>query len=129
MPLKYRNPTTAFSVGVEPVPPIFKEDFFMIEFRDEVSGQGGRVSFKRENPDLMTVAFVDLDPGVEPRKAVADPVKAENILAIVQYTIAWLKALKPITFPGGFEAATPLNFDGLPVLEGLVEQLKSELLP
>lgn len=128
MPLKYRNPNTAFSVDITPAPPIFLNDVFTIEFRDEVSGQGGYVSFRRENPDLMTVAFVDLDPGVEPQKAVADPVKADNILAIVQYTIAWLKALKPITYPTGFDAARPLNFDGLPVLEKLAEQLKSELL-
>lgn len=128
MPLKYRNPNSAFSVGITPMPPIFLEDTYMIEFRDEVSMQGGRVTFKRVNPELMTVAFTDLSPGVEPQKAVADPVLAENILAIVMYSIAWLKALKPITYPTGFEAAKPFGFSGLPALEKLAEQLKAELL-
>ena len=128
MPLKYRNPSTAFSVGITPMPPIFLEDRYIIEFRDEVSNQGGHITFKRVNPDLMTVAFSNLSPGVEPHKAVADPVLAENILAIVMYTIAWLKALRPITYPTGFEAAKPLNFSGLPALEKLAEQLKAELL-
>ena len=127
MPLRYRRSSKAFTLDFQPLPPLFLEDVYMINFQDPETGQYGRVSFKRETPELMTVAFVDLGPGVVPRKAVADPVKAENILAILQYTIAWLKALKPITYPGGFEAAKPLNFEGLPVLERLAEQLKSEL--
>lgn len=128
MPLNYRRAAKALTIEFSPLPPIFLEDVYMLDFKDPKTGQYGRVSFRRENPELLTVSFTDLGPGVEPHKAVADPVKAENILAIVLYTIAWLKALKPITYPGGFEAAQPLNFDGLPVLEKLAEQLKSELL-
>lgn len=127
MPLKYRNSGTAFKVEVISVEPIFLNDTFLIEFRDMVTMQGGRVSFRRVNPGLMEVAFTDLSQGVVPRRAVPDPVSPENTLAIINYTILWLKNLQRLSMPGAFDIAKPPDFDGLDTLEKLAKQIQGDL--
>ena len=127
MPLKYRDPNESFAVTVIPIEPIFLQDTFIIEFRDMVTMQGGRVTFKRVHPELMEVAFTELDKGVVPRNAVPDPVSPENTLAIVNFTILWLRNLKRLSLPGAFDVAKPSNFSGLVTLEKLAKQIKGDI--
>ena len=112
-------------INIEPIQPIYLKNETLIEFRDPRTMQGGRVSFRRIGIKLV-VEFQDLDPGVEPTNAVANPVEAANIVAIIDYTMEWLRNLKAVTLPGAWDTARPLGFDGLETLQKARDQLEME---
>lgn len=120
-----RNIGPRLEIDIEAIQPIYLTDETLIEFRDPLTMQGGRVSFRRKGLILL-VEFQDLDPGVETTKAIANPVEAGNIVAIIDYTIEWLKNLDKVTLPGSWEIARPLGFDGIETLEKVKAQLQQE---
>lgn len=113
-------------INIEPIQPIYLTDEALIEFRDPDTTQGGRVSFRRVGRKLL-VEFQDLDPGVEPTGAIANPVEAPNIVAIIDYTLAWLENLSKVTLPGAWDTARPLGFDGVPILTKVRDQIQQEI--
>ena len=121
-----QNTGPRLEINIEQIQPIYLTDETLIEFRDPVTMQGGRVSFRRVGRKLI-VAFEDLDPGVEPTGAVENPVEAANIVAIIDLTITWLENLNKVTLPGSWDTARPLGFDGLETLKKVKKQLEMEL--
>lgn len=113
-------------INAEEVPALYLKDETMIEFRDPGTMRGGRIGFKREGQRLL-VEFIDLDPGVEPIKAIEDPVEAANILAIVDYVIQWIENLNAVFRESTMRNTLPIGFDGLPVLKKLSRQLRLEV--
>ena len=112
-------------LDVEVIPAVGFRNITMIEFRDTDTMRGGRVNVRREGFKLL-VEFIDLEPGVEPVKAISDPVEARNVLAIVEYAIEWLVKMQKYS-PTLVENTKPITFDGLPILKKLAEQLRLEV--
>lgn len=111
-------------IEVEIIPALYLPDMTMLEFRNPETRRGGRVCFTQVKNKLL-VEFVDLDPNVEPVKAIADPVEAGHILDIVRYVIEWLEKLR-MHLPSQVDNTKPLAFDGLPALRKLEKQLLLE---
>ncbi len=112
-------------IEVEIIPALYLPDMATLEFRNPATTRGGRVCFTQVKNKLL-VEFVDLDPNVEPIKAIADPVQAGHILDIVRYVIQWLENLR-MHLPTQVDSAKPLAFDGLPTLRKLEKQLLLEV--
>lgn len=112
-------------LDVEVIPAVGLKNITMIEFRDINTMRGGRVNVRREGVKLL-VEFIDLEPGVEPVKAVSDPVEAHNILTIIEYAIEWIEKMKKFS-PSLVENTKPITFDGLPILKKLAKQIRLEV--
>lgn len=111
-------------IEVEIIPALYLPDMATLEFRNPATKRGGRVCFTQTGNKLL-VEFVELDPDVEPVRAIADPVEAAHILDIVRYVIRWLENLQ-MHLPSQVDNAKPLTFDGLPTLRKLEKQLLLE---
>jgi hypothetical protein len=118
------NRKKQLEIDVEVIPALYLPDITMIEFRNPETMRGGRVSITRQGTKLL-VEFIDLDPGVEPVKAIADPVEAGHILDIVRYTIEWIEKMRKFS-PTLVDNTKPLAFEGLATLKHLEKQLLLE---
>lgn len=110
-----------------PEQPIYVTDECHLVFRDPATMLGGVVTIRRDPKGSgLIVAFEDLDPGVKASGVTSDPVEADNLVAILDKTIAWLENLAAVTLPGAWENAMPFGFDGLAALQAARDQLATE---